>query len=116
MVDPSRLGEALTVIATHAADVDRDAAFPTASLNALREVGALGLVSATAHGGVGLGLAAAVDAVERTARACASTAMVLCMHYAGAVVIEKLGDVRTREEIAAGRHLSTLAFSEQCSR
>jgi alkylation response protein AidB-like acyl-CoA dehydrogenase len=116
MFDPSRLGEALAVIATHATDVDRDAAFPTASINALREVGALGLVSDARHGGAGLGLTAAVDAVERTARACASTAMVLCMHYAGAVVIEKLGDARTREDIAAGRHLSTLAFSEQGSR
>ena len=42
--------------------------------------------------------------------------MVTCMHYAGALVIEKHGDDATRRDIAAGRHLSTLAFSEAGSR
>src|SRR6185436_19125190 len=45
-----------------------------------------------------------------------TTAMVVCMHYAGAAVIEKLGDEGTRRAIAAGRHLTTLAFSEVGSR
>jgi alkylation response protein AidB-like acyl-CoA dehydrogenase len=38
------------------------------------------------------------------------------MHYAGALVIEKYGDDTTRRDLAAGRHLSTLAFSEAGSR
>jgi alkylation response protein AidB-like acyl-CoA dehydrogenase len=42
--------------------------------------------------------------------------MVTCMHYAGATVIEKLGSEALRREVAAGRHLSTLAFSEAGSR
>jgi alkylation response protein AidB-like acyl-CoA dehydrogenase len=42
--------------------------------------------------------------------------MILCMHYAGTTVIEKFGPERIRREIAAGKHLSTLAFSEAGSR
>jgi alkylation response protein AidB-like acyl-CoA dehydrogenase len=54
--------------------------------------------------------------VERLARECASTAMVLCMHYSGALVLEKHGPEAVRRDVAAGRHLSTLAFSEAGSR
>jgi alkylation response protein AidB-like acyl-CoA dehydrogenase len=42
--------------------------------------------------------------------------MVTCMHYSGAVAIERLGPEGVRREIAAGRHLTTLAFSEAGSR
>ncbi|GDX79571.1 acyl-CoA dehydrogenase [Deltaproteobacteria bacterium] len=42
--------------------------------------------------------------------------MVLCMHYCGTAVIVAHGDAATRRDIAAGRHLSTLAFSEAGSR
>jgi alkylation response protein AidB-like acyl-CoA dehydrogenase len=104
------------VIAPAAPEVDRAGSFPSASLEALREAGFLGLISAKEMGGQGEGSAAAVATVERVARACGSTAMVLAMHYAGTVVIERFGDERTRREIAAGRHLSTLAFSESGSR
>jgi alkylation response protein AidB-like acyl-CoA dehydrogenase len=50
------------------------------------------------------------------ARECASTAMVLTMHYAGTAVIEKYGPVEVRRAVASGRHISTLAFSESGSR
>ena len=42
--------------------------------------------------------------------------MVVCMHYAGAAVIEAHGPREVREAVAAGRHLTTLAFSEAGSR
>jgi alkylation response protein AidB-like acyl-CoA dehydrogenase len=42
--------------------------------------------------------------------------MVLCMHYAGTAVIETHGPREVREAIAAGRHITTLAFSEAGSR
>jgi alkylation response protein AidB-like acyl-CoA dehydrogenase len=42
--------------------------------------------------------------------------MITCMHYCGTLVIEKLGPEPVRREIAAGRHLTTLAFSEAGSR
>jgi alkylation response protein AidB-like acyl-CoA dehydrogenase len=59
---------------------------------------------------------AATFVVERIARACASTAMVVCMHYAGAAIIEAYGPRDVREAIARGEHLTTLAFSETGSR
>ena len=106
----------LDVIAPAAPEVDRAGSFPSASIDALREAGFLALISSKDVGGQGEGPGAAVATVERVARACGSTAMVLAMHYAGTVVIERFGSERTRREIAAGRHLSTLAFSESGSR
>jgi alkylation response protein AidB-like acyl-CoA dehydrogenase len=107
---------AAEVTAAHAVDVDANARFPTESIEALRAAGLLGLLSPAEMGGLGLGFGDAARVVEQIARECASTAMVLTMHYAGAAVIDKLGPETTRREIAAGRHLSTLAFSETGSR
>jgi alkylation response protein AidB-like acyl-CoA dehydrogenase len=101
--------------AQHAAAVDRGE-FPSATLRALGEAGLLGLVSAAEVGGKGLGLSAAVVVVERLARECGSTAMVVCMHYCATAVIEALGPPDVRRAIAAGKHLSTLALSEAGSR
>jgi alkylation response protein AidB-like acyl-CoA dehydrogenase len=109
-------GIAVEVIRPAAAEIDESGAFPREAINALGEKGLLGLISAPEVGGSGQGLRAAVLAVERVARECGSTAMVLCMHYAGTAVIEAYGPRRVREEIAAGRHLTTLAFSESGSR
>jgi alkylation response protein AidB-like acyl-CoA dehydrogenase len=101
--------------ATHAANVDRGA-FPTETLKALGEAGLLGLVSSPDVGGKGEGLAAAAQVVERLARECGSTAMIVCMHYCGTVVLETHGPIEIRKAIAAGKHLTTLAFSELGSR
>lgn len=95
---------------------DRDAAFPRAAIDALGASGLLGLVSATDVGGMGLGLAEAAQVIERIAKACPSTAMVVCMHYCAATVLEKTGSDTVRRAIAAGRHLSTLAWSDSGSR
>ena len=105
-----------SVAAENAAEVDRDAAFPAKTIAAAKERGLLGLVSARAIGGQGLGLAEAASVVERLARECGSSAMVLCMHYCGVAVIESLGAESVRREIAKGEHLTTLAFSEAGSR
>jgi alkylation response protein AidB-like acyl-CoA dehydrogenase len=107
---------ATDVIRPAAVDVDQKGIFPRAAMDALSKGGLLGLISATDVGGSGQGLREAVLAVERVARECGSTAMVLCMHYAATAVIEAHGSQSVREEIAAGRHLSTLAFSESGSR
>lgn len=101
--------------AAHAAEVDRGA-FPTATLRALGDAGLLGLVSSPEVGGRGGTLADAAAVVERLARACGSTAMVVCMHYCATAVIEQHGPLEIRRAIAAGKHLSTLAFSEPGSR
>lgn len=104
------------VVAPSALEVDRAGAFPAASIDALRAAGLLGLLSAAEVGGAGEGPRSAVAVVERLARACASTAMVTCMHYAGAAVIERFGAASVRRDVARGEHLSTLAFSEAGSR
>jgi alkylation response protein AidB-like acyl-CoA dehydrogenase len=104
------------VVAVHAEEVDRDGAFPQAAMDAFAAAGLYGLISAREVGGLGYSQSAAAAAVERVAQECGSTAMVLAMHYAGAAVIEKCGPESARRDITAGKHLSTLAFSEAGSR
>lgn len=113
--DFTKLESIAAVAAANAAEVDRGT-FPTKAVEALRAAGGLGLVSAVDVGGTGKGLAEASAVVERLARECSSTAMVVCMHYAATVVIEAHGSREVRTAIAAGKHLSTLAFSEAGSR
>jgi alkylation response protein AidB-like acyl-CoA dehydrogenase len=103
-------------VAPAAAEVDRTGAFPRAALEAFGREGLLGLISSRDVGGLGESHRAATLVVERVASACASTAMILCMHYAGAAVIEAHGPLTVREAIARGEHVTTLAFSEQGSR
>ena len=104
------------VVAPAAADVDRLGTFPAASIAALGDAGILGLVSATEVGGGGAGLDTAASVIERLAAACGSTAMIVLMHYASTAVIEAQGAESLRRAVAAGDHLTTLAFSETGSR
>jgi alkylation response protein AidB-like acyl-CoA dehydrogenase len=104
------------VIAPAAIEIDQSGNYPRAGMEALGQAGLLGLISAAEVGGMGQGHRAASEAVGRVAEACASTAMVLCMHYAGTAVIEAYGPREIREAIAAGKHITTLAFSEAGSR
>jgi alkylation response protein AidB-like acyl-CoA dehydrogenase len=105
-----------TIVEPAAADVDRLGSFPRAAVSALGQRGLLGLISATDVGGMGLGLAEASQVVRRLGASCGSTAMVVCMHYCATAVIERCGPMEVRRAIAAGGHLSTLAFSETGSR
>lgn len=90
--------------------------FPTASIKALADAGFLGLISSKEVGGHGLGMDAASWVVSRIARECGSTAMIVTMHYSATAVLEAHGSNEVRTAIAAGKHLSTLAFSEVGSR
>jgi alkylation response protein AidB-like acyl-CoA dehydrogenase len=103
-------------VAPAAAEVDRAGTFPRAALDAFGRAGLLGLVSSPEVGGLGESHRAAAQVVERVASDCASTAMVLCMHYAGTAVVEAHGPREVREAIARGEHVTTLAFSEKGSR
>ncbi len=111
-----KLEDLCSVVAANAAQVDREGTFPQAAVDALRSAGLLGLISARSVGGLGGGHREAVTVVERLARECGSTAMVACMHFAGAAVVEKFGDEALRRQVASGEHLLTLAFSEAGSR
>jgi alkylation response protein AidB-like acyl-CoA dehydrogenase len=104
------------VIEPTAIRTDSAATFPRAAVDALSKAGLLGLISAKETGGMGESMRAASDVVARIGQACGSTAMVVCMHYSGAAVIEKFGAESVRRDIAAGKHLTTLAFSEIGSR
>jgi alkylation response protein AidB-like acyl-CoA dehydrogenase len=107
---------AASVVAANAATTDQEGRFPAGCMEALGAEGLLGLISSTDVGGMGLGPGAAALVVERIGRECASTGMVLTMHYAGTAVLEQHAPAAVRREAAAGRHLSTLAFSETGSR
>jgi isovaleryl-CoA dehydrogenase len=104
------------VVRAEAPGVDADGAFPERGIAALGKVGILGLTAAPEVGGAGQGLPAAAYVIERLARECGSTAMVVLMHYAATAAIEAYGPPAVRSAIAAGDHLTSLAFSEFGSR
>jgi alkylation response protein AidB-like acyl-CoA dehydrogenase len=108
------------VLAPNAADVDTHARFPEESVEALRKQGLLGLCVPSAMGGEGAGMRAFCGVVEELAAGCASTAMIYVMHVAAQQAIASSGTLSDRElllkRIAAGDHLTTLAFSERGSR
>jgi alkylation response protein AidB-like acyl-CoA dehydrogenase len=101
-----------------AAQVDADAAFPQQSITALGEGGFLGLMIPAAYGGLGHGLRTMAATIDTVAQRCSSTAMVYLMHLCGVACYATVPDKTEKilREAAAGRHLSTLAFSERGSR
>jgi alkylation response protein AidB-like acyl-CoA dehydrogenase len=105
-------------LAPRAADVDRQGAFPAASIAALGASGLLGLNVPAEHGGLGQGPRTAVAVIDALAQGCPSTAMVYLMHLCGIACYAAAGDKTAPllAAAAAGRHLSTLAFSEKGSR
>jgi alkylation response protein AidB-like acyl-CoA dehydrogenase len=105
-------------LAPRAAAVDRDAVFPKESIAALGAGGLLGLNVPQAHGGLGEGLRTATAVIDAIAQRCPSTAMVYLMHLCGIACYAAAPDKTAAllREAAAGRHLSTLAFSEKGSR
>ncbi|MET7748782.1 acyl-CoA dehydrogenase family protein [Micromonospora sp. NPDC005367] len=104
------------IVVPQAGDVDRSATFPRKAVDALADAGLLALTVPAEYGGGGQDLRAATDVIRQLSTACGSTAMVVMMHYSAvaALTATESGDVL--REIAAGRHLSTLAFSEAGSR
>jgi len=109
---------AQTVVAAQASEVDAESRFPAASMQALAENGFYGLLVPESLGGLGGDLVLLAAVVDELAQACASTAMIYMMHNSG--VNCYLSNPAKFESIlrdcAAGRHLSTLAFSESGSR
>src|SRR5262245_61540450 len=116
MIATPDLERALPAVEASAVEVDASGTFPRESIRALGGAGVLGLTVSADLGGGGEVRRAAAAVIERLARSCASTAMVTMMHYCATAVLEAHGPEALRREIAAGRHLSTLAFSEVGSR
>jgi len=110
------------VLAASAGQNDKSGRFSTEAVEALGKSGLLGLMLPAEVGGSGLGPRTFAAVTEAIAEADASVAMVYLMHILGAaaIVTARPGAGQalapTLREIAAGRHLSTLAFSEAGSR
>ncbi len=107
-------------LASHAADVDRNARWPAESVAALGKSGLLGLTISKPLGGGGEGPAVFAEITCVLAESCASTAMIFLMHSCAVQVIAAAETFPERDGVlraaAAGKHLSTLAFSEKGSR
>ncbi len=103
-----------------AGEVDREARFPKEAVAKLADQGFFGLCIPRDDGGSGQPPNVCAGVVEQLAQACPSTAMIFVMHVAGAQMIAASRTVADREtllgDVAAGKHLTTLAFSERGSR
>src|SRR5258708_5796212 len=110
------------VLASSAGQNDKAGRFSTDAVEALGESGLLGLLLPVDFGGSGLGPRTFAVVTATLAEADASVAMVYLMHIVGAATISAARPSAAQavtpilREIGAGRHLSTLAFSEAGSR
>jgi alkylation response protein AidB-like acyl-CoA dehydrogenase len=108
------------VVSGNAAKVDESAQFPRENVDALAGAGLFGLCVPAECGGAGESMRTFAAVVEELATACPSTAMIYVMHVTAAQAIASSASLTRRDEIlrdiAAGRHLTTLAFSESGSR
>jgi alkylation response protein AidB-like acyl-CoA dehydrogenase len=108
------------VLAPTAGQNDKAGRFSTEAVDALGQVGLLGVMLPSEHGGSGLGPRTFATVIATIAEADASVAMVYVMHGLGAATIAAARPgaavAPTLQAIGAGRHLSTLAFSEPGSR
>ena len=110
------------VLAPSAGQNDKAGQFSATAVEALGKSGLLGLMLPMDVGGSGLGPRTFAAVVATLAEADASVAMVYLMHILGAATIMAARPNAAQavtpilREIGAGRHLSTLAFSEAGSR
>jgi alkylation response protein AidB-like acyl-CoA dehydrogenase len=110
------------VLAPSAGQNDKAGQFSTEAVDALGESGLLALLLPVDFGGSGLGPRTFAAVMATLAEADASVAMVYLMHILGTVAIVTARPSAAQalapilREIGAGRHLSTLAFSEAGSR
>jgi alkylation response protein AidB-like acyl-CoA dehydrogenase len=108
------------VLAPASRQNDKEAKFSSDAIKALGPAGLLGIMVPADKGGAGLGPRTFASIVATLAEADASVAMVYLMHVCATATIAAARNgaavAPTLKEIAAGRHLSTLAFSETGSR
>jgi alkylation response protein AidB-like acyl-CoA dehydrogenase len=117
----SKAGEiADRVLAPAASRNDKEGRFSTEAVDALGKAGLLGLMVPAQFGGPALGPRTFAAVTARLAEADASVAMVYLMHVCAAATIAAARSgaavAPMLKDIAAGKVLSTLAFSESGSR
>ena len=110
------------VLAPSATQNDKTGRFSSEAVESLGQAGLLGLLLPAEYGGSGLGPRTFAAVMATLSEADASVAMVYLMHVLGTACILARRPEATEattpilREIGAGRHLSTLAFSEAGSR
>src|SRR5215467_3034810 len=109
-----------SVLSPVARQNDKEGRFSSEAVSAIGRAGLLGMMLPAEVGGSALGPRTFAAVVATLAEADASVAMVYLMHVSAAATIAAARPgatvADTLKEIAAGRHLSTLAFSEAGSR
>ncbi|MFJ5736183.1 acyl-CoA dehydrogenase family protein [Streptomyces microflavus] len=93
------LRDVLPVLARHAADLDREGAFPHAALEVLRTCGLLGLLVPREYGGLGGSPADLVAVAGELAGACLSTALVWAMHCQQSDALVRFASPWLRERV-----------------
>jgi len=108
------------ILTPAARENDRDARFASDAVAALGSSGLLGIMLPAEVGGSALGPRTFAAVIATLAEADGSAAMVYLMHLSATATIAAARPgakvEQTLKEIAAGRHLTTLAFSEAGSR
>jgi alkylation response protein AidB-like acyl-CoA dehydrogenase len=108
------------ILAPAARQNDKEARFSAEAIAALGPAGLLGVMLPAEVGGAGLGPRTLAAVVATFAEADASVAMVYLMHVCATATIASARQgaavAQTLKDISAGKHLSTLAFSEAGSR
>jgi acyl-CoA dehydrogenase len=80
---------AVEIAGPNAAAVDREARFPVETVEALKEIGALGALVPVELGGPGLPFEVVAEAALELGRACAASAMVFAMHQIQVATISR---------------------------
>jgi alkylation response protein AidB-like acyl-CoA dehydrogenase len=108
------------ILAPAARQNDKEARFSQEAVAALGSSGLLAITLPTEAGGSGLGPRTLAAVIATLAEADASAAMVYLMHICATATIATARTgasvAETLKDISAGRHLTTLAFSEAGSR
>jgi len=111
---------AARILAPAARQNDKEARFSSEAIAALSPAGLLGITLPTDVGGSALGPRTLAAVIATFAEADASAAMVYLMHICATATIAAARPgaavAETLKDISAGKHLTTLAFSEAGSR
>ena len=95
---------------------DREARWPAATMDALKDAGLMGLTAPRAVGGLEAGMQGVVGVTEAIARESASAGLCFAMHCVGTAVIAAKATEAQRDRylvpIARNQHITTLAVSE----
>lgn len=98
-LDISNMSEVLTTVRSFADEVDRDARFPTESMEAIRQAGLLEAGIPVHFGGGGLSLTQLAHIARSLGAECASSAMIFVMHQSQVLSIVRHGKSDAMESL-----------------